>query len=1740
MKLSKKMFSLLLSAAMVFSVITATPVFADDDNNYVCYIGETGYTSLGAAIGVASASGPAVDGDVITLVADTVETSRIYAYTSVTITDDGNPHTIYLANTASNTYGRGLQVGNSKTVSITATAPGNITVDCSGNRGVGLFVYKGTLNLSGLTIKNSDNSMTGEYTSLGGAVRVGYVSGTTNVSGTANITNCTFESNSNTTGSAIYISRSSTCNVNGIDTTNGGGDIYMDENSSFNTSGTNYITKITNLLGTVTLGGTDFITRLETDHAINAASSFSASSDVYLYIDENSALTPGDVVVNSSSISSVFGCFTIVNLQAAVYLDGTLNMFDYAGFACKIGDTLYSSLTEAVTAASAGSTIIILDNCEVTEQLNIAKNLTIMDDGRPHTIYFANTSSSGTVPGRGISKTGSGSTLYIRGSRLGRLTLAGHSMDGTAKNYGPLIYNSGSTVYLSKVILTENDCANNGGALYMSGSSKIYTDNSVIRNNSAQRGGAVYLYSSTAQLYLRDGTVITNNTSTYRGGCGAVYSLNNGKIYLSGNLNITGNYKGDAIRNISVKDASALILNGNISGSVGVDYTAVAMSGKVFGTAAKSTYTGAGCIYSDLYPTLKGHIDSDANSLYWAVGEYSVNAGNASESGHTYTYHTPSVTLSDGAAQGFALSVNNGSFTVDWSDVTAPVSEVYAVDTDYEYHVFSDASQAVGNYMLISVRFSGGCGASAIQSLISAATFTVAADGLPQQASMGVCYSLGASEIYVPGTVMGYDPGEYSKTYSETVVSTSGRYIASIKDRQTNALVSEFFGGNAGWIGLVRQSSAWYWEEGALGGTAVSGNASSDQGYGSAFANWAAGHPSRSNTAAYMGEDGKWYSEDLSESLGCYTAYDDESAYSVTHSISAVTTSSILSSMDLSFDGDISMYYYFGFDASFLADGDNYVRVTAGSGESSIVTQSTVSQMSGLRDTAGNYGIKVSLPAKMMGARISIELCEADGTVVRGFANYSGKTPSKNYNPLFYANYIFGGEYDRYNASYSKSFENMVKAMLNYGAAAQQQFGYDTDSLVNASYEDNSAVTQPSAIIAAAPVYSGSGVTWQTASLTADSLTVMRFSFTATSSVTGASVDGDSVVVGGSGGSYYIDIPVAAWQLSHIYEISVTTASGAAVMKVCGNYVLKEIISANADADAVKTADSLYKFGKAADSYYGVYYESHSAQEAVVSTAYAFLTKEAYTQYDQYQISAYASRRELDADPERTGPDHYTFLDCSSFVYNVYRNVYGVDVTGAFTTHSSATFSTYYLTNYPNSASVVRSWNTGVPGTWYKSSDYTTYINIWRSVLAEAKSIMQPGDAIVYYGNNQSGKAGGHVVIWTGTGAIHATGSDYSYSSMTDGWDAAGSVHYIPEADFDYSYLMGHGASKVVVVRASQVLGETISDYGVSRSQLGCLSIDAGLYNSGGSRIVTGQGVCNSDSVSVRIALDNGKMLGIMNTERTVNVTYTAPSQLSVTGANAGGVVSGSTVTWKNVTVAAGAKVTLTINATVSGSAGSYIGKGSGTVSSALAGGEAVSLSFDRRDIFIENSVSSTTNTKIGNLSSTYSNYSYNTSTGDGITVVNSILSTVGARTTSLGSSSLALRNTLFTDRNTTTSGGYRSFSIKISKKTDNALLVDNFLGGYGVTNGSNHFNKENRVRYMLPENLRKGDVIMMYDSANDIYDYYIYLASSSASSNMMKISGSTGKSSLVSAEAVLQEALYYTRLFAVLRPVSR
>lgn len=140
---------------------------------------------------------------------------------------------------------------------------------------------------------------------------------------------------------------------------------------------------------------------------------------------------------------------------------------------------------------------------------------------------------------------GSGVCLYQNTS----FTMYGGSITGNtltdAPTFGGGVYvHSGASFTMYGGEITKNQ-ADYGGGVSTSGNTANFTmyGGSITKNHANKSGGGIYSTSNNISIY---GGGVTNNSVTKTGNAGGIYVSDSGTLTVGGNVNISGNWKGDS------------------------------------------------------------------------------------------------------------------------------------------------------------------------------------------------------------------------------------------------------------------------------------------------------------------------------------------------------------------------------------------------------------------------------------------------------------------------------------------------------------------------------------------------------------------------------------------------------------------------------------------------------------------------------------------------------------------------------------------------------------------------------------------------------------------------------------------------------------------------------------------------------------------------------------------------------------------------------------------------------------------------------------------------------------------------------------------------------------------------------------------------------------------------------------------------------------------------------------------
>ena len=269
----------------------------------------------------------------------------------------------------------------------------------------------------------------------------------------------------------------------------------------------------------------------------------------------------------------------------------------------------------------------------------------------------------------------------------------------------------------------------------------------------------------------------------------------------------------------------------------------------------------------------------------------------------------------------------------------------------------------------------------------------------------------------------------------------------------------------------------------------------------------------------------------------------------VTDEVSAYAVS--VSEWNIALGDDISATFYLNIDSRIEAPS---AKVTVGTSVSDAVLT---------KQENGTYAVTVKVAAAQMTDNISVQVINGDAV-----------SEAMTYTIRQYAEKILTGDFN-------DKTKNLVKVMLNYGAAAQLYFNYNdnADSLANKGYEITEAVEIPTVDTTNMVSGSAEGVRFYGASLVFESKVAVRFYFTVTGEITSYST-GNSPVE--KNGMYYIEVPGINPQ-DYAKDIVLTVNDTLTVTYSPLTYISRKAASDNVELAALVT--SMYRYYLTAEAY---------------------------------------------------------------------------------------------------------------------------------------------------------------------------------------------------------------------------------------------------------------------------------------------------------------------------------------------------------------------------------------------------------------------------------------------------------------------------------------------------------------------------------------------------------------------------
>ena len=393
----------------------------------------------------------------------------------------------------------------------------------------------------------------------------------------------------------------------------------------------------------------------------------------------------------------------------------------------QIGETKYTTLSEAITAANSGDTIKLLKDVTITEIITLPVGITIEGNSKSITRSSGQVfkSQSGVpVIIKDLTIKGSGQALEVPSGST--VILENCKITECQANYAAAIQIYG-TVVLDKTIISGNSTTaeNAGGVIELGSSAKLYGMESVISNNTAQAhtGG---INNGSGTVYLMKCCVTGNNSNsvafTYLGG-----GVCDGANLYAANCVIAGNKSGPRnddtldIGDYTPSNLDSPTLRNCIYGKVSkVDDTKVTGStGGGSGTEdipsneTEWSYTVSG---GQLNITMSYKDEAGNMQVLWAKPSYAVTTAPSPVSGLTYTGSAQAL-VNGGTANGGTLvyAVGTNATTAPTEGWSSDIPKGTAAGTYYVWYKVqgdSDHSDSTAKCITVTIQSQGGGGGS--------------------------------------------------------------------------------------------------------------------------------------------------------------------------------------------------------------------------------------------------------------------------------------------------------------------------------------------------------------------------------------------------------------------------------------------------------------------------------------------------------------------------------------------------------------------------------------------------------------------------------------------------------------------------------------------------------------------------------------------------------------------------------------------------------------------------------------------------------------------------------------------------------------------------------------------------------------------------------------------------------------------------------------------------------------------
>jgi hypothetical protein len=276
----------------------------------------------------------------------------------------------------------------------------------------------------------------------------------------------------------------------------------------------------------------------------------------------------------------------------------------------------------------------------------------------------------------------------------------------------------------------------------------------------------------------------------------------------------------------------------------------------------------------------------------------------------------------------------------------------------------------------------------------------------------------------------------------------------------------------------------------------------------------------------------------------------------------------IFRSVNTSLGGNIGLNFYVKLSEEIVNDPETVMQFTF-DGRTVIVPMSEA--VVSVVDGETRYRFTCRITSKHMADPVTAQIITSEGAVGE----------AKSMSVETYCNYIIANHADQETVA-------MMKAMLNYGAAAQVLFGHNTENLANAQLSEADKTLADVDASAWKHTITGAdtGIVLDSAVLLLNSETSLRIYFTLAE---GKTIDEFTFLVDGvevdpiqKNNRYYLEVSnIAAHRLDEFHQFSF----GGLTVKYSVLSYVNTMLNVSTDEEAINMAKALYAYSQAVEAY---------------------------------------------------------------------------------------------------------------------------------------------------------------------------------------------------------------------------------------------------------------------------------------------------------------------------------------------------------------------------------------------------------------------------------------------------------------------------------------------------------------------------------------------------------------------------